>query len=82
MFEEFAVAEGTLTARQRAVVDNGGLCATARLDVPIERVVAAVQLAAGKPAIKRRFAVVEYRIPAPVPMQRLGGFGPECLRLL
>ena len=64
----------------RRVVDQGELAATA-LDVPVERVVTGVEAAAAGTSGRRR-ACRRARAPRLVPVDRLGGLGPELLRLL
>src|SRR5207245_1946652 len=63
-------------------VDQRGLAGAALLDVPIERVVARVDPAARKPAVKRGARAVEHAIPMLVPVDGFAGFGPEPFRVL
>ena len=49
--------------------------------VPVERIVAGVDDATGEPSEVRRPRGVEDRAPSLVPMDRVGGFAPEPLRL-
>ena len=66
----------------RAVVDERELLAASALDVAVEAVVAGVEHAAGEPAVERRVRVVAHRLPAPVPVQRFRGGGPEVPRIV
>src|SRR5207245_520483 len=76
------IREGLDRARDRTVVDQRGLVGAAVLDVPIERVVARVDHAARKPAVKRGARAVEHAIPTLVPVDGFAGFGPEPFRVL
>ena len=68
--------------RHRAVVDQRELPAAAAVDVAIEAVVAGVEPASSEPAVEGRIRVVAHRVPAPVPVQRFRGSGPEFPRVL
>src|SRR6185437_1391075 len=43
----------------------------------VERIPAGVELAAAKPTIERRTAVIEHLVPPLIPIERGGGFRPE-----
>jgi len=67
----------------RAVPDQRETLATARCDVRSGAFQqAGVELRTGEPAIEGRPARIEHPIPAPLPIDRLGGFRPEFLRLV
>src|SRR5258706_4233579 len=53
-----------------------------RVEVPVERVVAEVGLAADEPAGERRPGIVEHLIERPVPVNELRLLGPEALPVL
>ena len=76
-----AIGEMLDRAGDRAVPDQRDPLAASRRDMAVERVPAGVEARAGKPAVKRRIAVVEHPVPAPLPIDRLGGLGPEFLGL-
>ena len=71
-----------VVSRHRRVVDQGEPVAVARVDVPVERVVAGVEPAAAEPAVERRARVVEDALPRLGPVDRGRGLGPERLGLL
>ena len=64
-----------------AVIDERQLFPAPAVDVVVEGVVARVELTAGEPAVERGAAVVAHAIPAFRPRKRLGGSGPESLRV-
>jgi len=66
----------------RAVVNQGNPLALPRRDMAVERVPAHIQPTAGEPAVERRLSVVEHAIPAPLPVDRRGGLGPEFFRMV
>ena len=66
-------------ARHRTVVDQRELLAAPALDVQVERVEAGVEPATREPAVEGRARVVEDLVPAPLPVDVLGGRGPEPL---
>src|SRR5207248_2800396 len=78
---ELAVAEAPLFARLRGDVDERLLVA-ARVQVPVERVVAEVGFSADEPAGERRPAVVEHFAGRPLPVHELRLLGPEALFVL
>ncbi len=79
---ELAVADRALRLRHRAVVDDGCLVAAAAGDVTVDRVVAGVEPAAGKPPVERRVGVIENLVPATFPVDVFGRFAPEVGRFL
>src|SRR5580765_3653475 len=50
------------------------------LNVEVDGIVAGVELAAGEPLIEWGVGRVQYVLPGPVPLARLGGAAPESLR--
>ena len=62
-----------------AVVDQRGLIAATAVDVPVDRVVAGVELAACEPASERRRVRVEDALRRDVPVERARGLAPEAL---
>jgi hypothetical protein len=79
---QLAVSEHLHRVGDGAVVDERALLAAPALDVEIERVVAGVERAAAEPAVERRVPVVEDAVPALLPVDVLGGRGPEALGCL
>ncbi len=79
---QFAIGEALDLPRHRAVPDQRRALAAAGRDMAVERVPAGIQPCPGEPAVKRRPAVVEHPVPPPLPIDRLGGLGPEFLRPL
>src|SRR5262249_7633069 len=69
-------------AGNRAVVNQRELLGPPTLDVPVERVVAGVELPTGKPAIKRRSGFVQDSIPVLLPADCLGPLSPEAVAFL
>ena len=67
-------------AGDRAVVDQRQLIGTPMLDMEVDGVVAGVELAAGEPPVERGVGPVQYVLPGPIPLDRLGGAAPESLR--
>ena len=79
---QLGIADAADGVGHRAVIDDRGLVAAALLDMAIDGVVAGVELAAGEPAVERRPAVVEHRVPRLRPVNVGGGLGPEGLRVV
>src|ERR1044072_4289850 len=65
-----------------AVVDERDLLGPPPLDVPVERVVAGVELGVGKPAVHRRRGVVQDPARRDGPVDRTGGIPPEALGIV
>ncbi len=82
LIAQLPIGERALAFGDGAVVDDGGLIPSSCIDVPVERVEAGIDSPAPEPAVERRIRVVEHHLPAPLPVQRLGRFRPEILRLL
>ena len=78
--QELGVGHVALLALLAAPV-VGHAVAAARLDVPVERVVGRVQLAAREPLVEGRLRLVEHGVPALEPVERLGLLGPPRLRV-
>lgn len=66
-------------AGHRAVVDQRDPVAVPRLDVPVQRVVAGVQLPVGKPPVEGRRPGVQHLARRPAPGDGLGRLRPEVL---
>src|SRR5579883_150927 len=79
---KLAVGPERDAAGDRAVIDERGLLGSTARDMAVERVPAGVEAAARKPAVEGRAAVVEDAVPGPLPLDRLGGIGPEALGIL
>ena len=79
---EFAVADAALRVGDRAVVDDRCLVAAAGGDVPVDGIVAGIELTPGEPSIDRRIRIVEDAIPAPFPVDALCRFAPKVCRVL
>ena len=62
-----------------AVVDEGGLVASALVDVPVQAVIADVHLAISEPSVKILVAGIKHLGEGLGPDQFLGLFGPELL---
>src|SRR5262249_59849453 len=80
--QELAIGKARHSAGDGAVVNQRELLGAPALDVPVERVVAGVEPAAGKPAIKRRAGFVQDAIPALLPADCLSRFSPEAVAFL
>ena len=78
-FPKLAERVGLDRLRDRAVVDQRRLFRAAVLDVPIEGVVAGVDLAADEPPVEGLVRVVEDLVPLLVPVDLLRGLGPKPL---
>jgi hypothetical protein len=65
-----------------AVVDERGLVGAASFDVPVERVEAGVELAAGEPAVEGGAGIVENLVPPLVPVDCVAGLAPERFGIL
>ena len=76
---QFAIGEMPDLAGDRAIPDQRDPLAATRRDMAVDGIPAGVEPAAGKPAEERRPAGVEHAVPPPLPIDRLGGFGPEFL---
>ena len=76
------VGDPALRAGDGAVVVKGGLIATSRRDMPVERVVAGVASGVGKPAAVDAGFRVENALRRLDPIDGLGGLGPKGLRVL
>ncbi len=74
---KLAVAEAPLLARLRGEIDERFLV-PARREVPVDRVVAEVGLAADEPSGERRPAVVEHSGVRPLPVHELRLLAPEA----
>ena len=79
---EPGIGEALLRAGDGAVVDQRRPVAVPRRDMPVERVVAGVQHPAREPAGRRLRVLVDHAVPATVPVDRLGGFRPETVRVV
>jgi hypothetical protein len=79
--EKLAVRVGALRAGHRGVVDQRRLLGAAVGNMPIQRVRAGVQLAVGKPAVKRWIGVVEHTPRLTDPGHCPRGVGPESRRV-
>ena len=79
---QLAVGEGCGGVGDGRVVDERELVGAAVLDVPVERVVARVQPAAGEPAEERCARVVERARRRLHPVDRGRSFRPEAFRIL
>src|SRR5262249_24284581 len=82
LFPELAEGEGLNRPRDRAIVDQGHLVRAAVLDVPIDGVVAGVDLAAHKPPVERLARVVEDLVPLLAPADLVRGLGPKPLGVI
>src|SRR5689334_2553626 len=63
----------------RTVPDQCDPLAPTCRDMAVDRIPAGVEPAAGKPAVEGRPAGIEHPVPPPLPLDRLGGVGPEFL---
>ncbi len=80
--QQLAVADGDcLVVLKLGHPDNRGLVRVG-LRVPVDAVIASVQLAAAEPLPERRVAGVEHRVPALVPGQQVGIFGKAVRELV
>ncbi len=68
---------GAPRVRDRAIVDECRLVA-ALVDVPVEGVVASVELRSAEPPIKRGVGVVEDPVPSSDPVDSFGHLAPEA----
>ena len=76
---ELGVTDLALRLGDGAVVDDGDLVAAAGLDVAVDGVIAGIQHAAGEPAVEGGPGVIQDLVPGLVPVDGLGGLGPETL---
>jgi hypothetical protein len=79
--EQFGVREGARRPRDRAVVHEGDLVATAVPHMPVEGVETGVEPTAAEPAVERRIGAVEHggRLGRPLDARR--GGPPERVRV-
>src|SRR5689334_795074 len=80
--QELAIGIRFNDARDWTIVDESDLLGASILDVYVEQVVASVDEAACEPAVEGSLRRIEHVIPFFVPMNRLGGPGPETLGIL
>ena len=80
---QLAIGEALLGTGDRRIVDQrrlvGPVVSWSTVHMPVERIVAGIELAAGKPAIEGRVGRVEHLVPALRPIDRRGLLGPEPL---
>jgi hypothetical protein len=79
---QFAVRKRFELIGDGAVVNERGLVGVASFDVPVERVEAAVELAAGEPAVEGGAGIVEDLVPPLVPVDCVAGIAPERFGIL
>ena len=79
---QFAIGEMPDLTGDRAVPDQRDPLAPTCRDVAVDGIPAGIEPAAGKPAVKGWPAAIEHPVPAPLPVDRFGGFRPEFLRPL
>src|SRR5438309_9267285 len=80
--QQLAVGESFDGRSDGTVIDERRLIAAALLYVDIQCVVASVDHGASEPAIERCARSIEYGVPPLVPVNILGGVGPEGLWVL
>ena len=76
---QLCIGEALHSAGDGAVVDQRRLLAAARVHVAIQGVVAGIDLGAHEPAEEGRARIVQDPVPALLPVDALGGLGPEGL---
>src|SRR5947207_529410 len=74
---QFAVRKRFDLIADGAVVNERGLVGAAGFDVPVERVEAGVELAAGEPAVEGGAGIVEDLVPLLVPVDGRASLAPE-----
>jgi len=78
---QFSVTVLPDLAGDRAVVDQGGLPASAGSTMTVQRIVAGIDLGATEPFVIRRDRAVQHLVPGLVPFESRGRFGPERFRV-
>ena len=78
---KLAVGDRPRAACHRTVVDDRGLGAAPRRDMPVYGIEAGVEPAAPEPAVERRTRIVEHPFPGAIPVQRRCSLTPERGRI-
>jgi len=68
-------------AGDRAFVYQRVLVTAPGVDMPVEAIIARIDLGPGEPAAQGRIAVIEHRVPTLFPMDGLCGLSPEGFRI-
>ena len=79
--QQGGIRQRGLGARHGRVVVDGGLLTAPGVDVPVDGVVADVELGIGIPPVERRARVVEDAFGRGHPVDAASGFAPERLRV-